>query len=197
MRLNRLETLLMNNPARAWSLRTIEAYWMRSFATPVVGGCALEIGCGRGVGVEAILAMGAREVHGFDIDPAALTLALRRLRPRLRQVRLWHGSADDIKASDACYDAVFDFGVLHHVPDWQAAVAEVGRVLRPGGCFVGEEMLRAFVDHPVARVLFDHPRDNRFDLTALTTSIERQGLRVLASGHLGGLVGWFAAEKPP
>jgi ubiquinone/menaquinone biosynthesis C-methylase UbiE len=45
-----------------------------------------------------------------------------------------------IAVPDSRYDAVFDFGIIHHVPDWRAAVAEVARVLRPQGRFYAEEV---------------------------------------------------------
>jgi ubiquinone/menaquinone biosynthesis C-methylase UbiE len=195
MRLNAFEMILMNNPARALSQRTIESRWMRRFAGPAVDGCALEIGCGRGVGIETILAMGAREVHGFDIDSHALRLACRRLRRFAGRYHLWLDSADNIHASNERYDAVFDFGVLHHVRDWRIAIAESCRVLRPGGRFIGEEMLRRFVDHPVSQALFNHPRHDRFDLDDLVYTLDRQRMKILCAGHLAGLVGWFAAEK--
>jgi SAM-dependent methyltransferase len=147
------------------------------------------------VGIETILALGAREVHGFDIDPHLLRLACRRLRPFAGRYQLWIDSADDIHASDERYDAVFDFGVLHHVSDWRAAIAEACRVLKPNGRFIGEEMLRRFVDHPVSRVFFDHPQHDRFDMDELVNALDRQGMKILDAGNLAGIVGWFAAEK--
>jgi len=35
---------------------------------------------------------------------------------------------------------VFDFAILHHVEDWRAALADIARVLRPGGRFSFEEV---------------------------------------------------------
>jgi hypothetical protein len=44
------------------------------------------------------------------------------------------GSVTDLDgavgAADAGYDTVFEFGIIHHVEDWRAAVAEIARVLR-------------------------------------------------------------------
>lgn len=43
------------------------------------------------------------------------------------------GDADDIPVATASVDAVMLVSMLHHVPDWPAALAEARRVLRPGG----------------------------------------------------------------
>lgn len=195
MRLNGFESLLMNNPARVASQRWIEAPWMNRYAEPVRGGRVLEIGCGRGVGVELIFEMGAAQVHAFDPDPQMLMATHRRVRSFGNRVLLWQGSAADIPASDESYDAVFDFGVLHHIPDWSEAISEIYRVLRPGGMFLGEEMLRRFIIHPLAQALFDHPLHDRFDLTGLLHTLEGCGFRIADSGHVAECVGWFAAEK--
>jgi ubiquinone/menaquinone biosynthesis C-methylase UbiE len=196
MRLNRFETVLMNNPARAASQRWIEAPWMQRFASPAVaGGRALEMGCGRGIGMELIFAMGAAQVHGFDVDADLLCAAYRRLRRYGSRALLWTGSADDIPASEATYDVVFDFGVLHHIENWRDAIAEIARVLRPNGRFVGEEMLSDFIVHPISRALFDHPVSDRFDMNELLEALHEHGFVVLSTGHARGWVGWFAAEK--
>ena len=137
MRLNKIEKFLMNNPVRAFAQRNIEAAMLERFGGATKGQKVLEIGCGRGIGTEIILErFGAREVHAFDLDPHMIALAERRLlRTHREKLRLFVGDAERIDAPAAPYDAVFDFGIIHHIPNWQAAVKEVGRVLRPGGRF--------------------------------------------------------------
>ena len=51
-----------------------------------------------------------------------------------------------IHAADDTYDAVFDFGIIHHIPRWREALDEVARVLKPGGRFFFEEVLRDALD---------------------------------------------------
>ena len=72
-------------------------------------------------------------------DPRMVAIARRRLSARGAQVRLSVGDALDIDASDGSYDAVFDFGIIHHVSKWQQVLAEANRVLLPGGLFFAEE----------------------------------------------------------
>lgn len=196
MRLNRLEFALMNNPLRAAVQRHFEAPRLLRMGGPMSGGRALEIGCGRGVGTELILDLfDAAAVDAFDLDPRMVALASRRLRQRGRRVRLWVGDATAIPVAAASYDAVFDFGIVHHIPDWRRALHEVRRVLRPGGRFYAEEALARLINHPVMKQLLHHPRADRFDAAAFQAGLSEAGLRLQQARQLGGLVGWFTAAS--
>ena len=68
MLLNRIEYALMNNPVRAAVQRHLEAKRFLEMGGAMCGGAALEIGCGRGVGVEIILDLfGAERVDAFEL----------------------------------------------------------------------------------------------------------------------------------
>jgi len=201
MLLNRLEFALMNNPLRAAVQRKFEApRLLRMGGTPPAGRL-LEVGCGRGVGIEVLLeSLPGRELDAFDLDPRMVRLARQRVRreaaaARPGHVRLWVGDATAIPARSATYGAVFDFGIVHHVPDWRAALREVARVLMPGGRLYAEEMLAGFIDHPVARALLKHPRQDRFDAPAFLAAIEQAGLRVDSARRWSDSVLWAVATK--
>lgn len=103
------------------------------------GARALEIGCGRGVGIETILdAFEAAEVVAFDLDAELVALARRRTSHLKPKVAVFVGDATHIGQPDAAFDAVFDFGVIHQIERWRDAVAECARVLKPGGSFYFE-----------------------------------------------------------
>lgn len=194
MLLNRLEYLLMNNPLRAAVQRRFEAPRLLELGGPSPGGRALELGCGRGVGAELILALfDLHSVDGFDLDPRMVALARRRLEGR-HEARFWVGSGVSLPAVDESYDAVFEFGIVHHIHDWRRAVAEMARVLKPGGRLYAEEVLEPFIRG--TRWLFDHPREDRFDGERLRTAIEESGLEVLGWRELWGLFAWCVARKP-
>lgn len=197
--LNRAETHLMNNPVRAMIQRGFEARRLLELGGRLDGGRALEVGCGRGVGVEAILDdFGANRVDAFDLDPRMVARARRRLAERGGRVALWVGDATAIPVADGRYDAVFDFGIVHHVPDWRAALGEVARVLRPGGRLYAEEALAPLIMHPVVRRLLDHPAVDRFDHRGFIDGLGASGLRVVAERRMrGGWFGWYVAEKAP
>jgi ubiquinone/menaquinone biosynthesis C-methylase UbiE len=105
----------------------------------VPGPHALEVGCGRGVGIEIILdTYRAVRVDGFDLDPRMVRKARVRVEREGDRVSLWLRDATAIPIEDSRYDAVFDFAIIHHIPDWCAAIREIHRVFRPGGRFYAE-----------------------------------------------------------
>lgn len=196
MLLNRLELALMNNPVRAAVQRRFEAPRLLEMGGAIEGGRALEIGCGRGAGVEAILDLfHARSVDAFDLDPRMVSKARARLESRGSSVRLWIGDVTAIPVRDETDEAVFDSGILHHIPDWRAALDEVFRVLKRGGRFYAEEVLARFVTHPLVRRALRHPQEDRFDTPQLRLSIEKAGFRVLGSREMMGAFLWVTTIK--
>lgn len=179
MRMNAAETALMNNPVRAAIQRRYEGRLLQRLGGRTPGARVLEIGCGRGVGTGIIVErFGAHHVVAADLDPAMIDVARSRLTERERQVALTLGDAEHIAAPDAAFDAVFDFGIIHHIPDWRAAVTEVHRVLRPGGRFFFEEVTRHALDRWSYRTFLDHPEHDRFTESELIAELEQQGLAV-------------------
>jgi ubiquinone/menaquinone biosynthesis C-methylase UbiE len=76
-------------------------------------------------------------VAAVDLDETMVELARRRLHRRA--VSLSAGEVCDIQQPGASHDTVVDFGIIHHVPQWQQAIAVIARVLRPGGQLLFEE----------------------------------------------------------
>lgn len=178
MKLNATETLLMNNPVRAMLQRRYEAPLLERLGGDSVGARVLEVGCGRGVGTEIILdRFGAGHVTAIDLDPKMIDRARRRLASR-GPGRLLLAVADvsAIDASDGSFDAVFDFGIIHHVDDWRAGLAEIARVLRPGGQFYFEEVTRHALERWSYRTFLEHPAHDRFDPRDFVDACDLVGL---------------------
>ena len=197
MLMNSVEKAMMNNPIRAALQRHFEMPTLLAMGGRVEGGCVLEVGCGRGVGTELILARsGAERVDAFDLDPEMVALARRRLHRHGDRVRINVGDVEHIEAEDSVYDAVFDFGIIHHVPDWRNALSEIHRVLKPGGRFYAEEVLERFILDPLWRRLLVHPLEDRFNYDCFRQALAETGFQVVESRQLWGQFAWFVADKP-
>jgi ubiquinone/menaquinone biosynthesis C-methylase UbiE len=101
---------------------------------PGAAASALDAGCGTGFQTALLDALGYR-AHGVDLSPGLLAVAHARL-PRATFVR---GRLEALPYGDGSFDAVTCCGsTLSFVADPATALAELGRVLRPGGRLVLE-----------------------------------------------------------
>jgi ubiquinone/menaquinone biosynthesis C-methylase UbiE len=120
------------------------AYYERpatlALAGDVAGRRILDAGCGSGPLSAALRDRGAI-VTGFDKSAGMLKIARRRLGPDadLRVADL----ASPLPYPDGAFDDVIASLVLHYLEDWTAPLAELRRVLRPGGRLI------CSVDHPL------------------------------------------------
>lgn len=95
----------------------------------------LEVGVGAGTDFIQWLRAGA-DAWGIDLSPRSLELAADRVAAEgftLADGRLQVADAEHLPFADASFDLVYSYGVIHHSPDTRAAIAEIHRVLRPGG----------------------------------------------------------------
>jgi ubiquinone/menaquinone biosynthesis C-methylase UbiE len=182
--MNRIETALINSPPRRWLQRFYEVPLLRRLGGPLPPGArVLEIGCGAGYGTRLILdRFGAGHIDAVDLDPAMVARANRRLARYADRVALYVGDASNLRvalgADDASYDAVFDFAIIHHIEDWRAAIAEIARVLRPGGSFYFDEVTAHALARPTYRRLFVHPTVDRFAADEFRAELARHHLDV-------------------
>jgi ubiquinone/menaquinone biosynthesis C-methylase UbiE/DNA-binding transcriptional ArsR family regulator len=98
-----------------------------------------DLGCGTGQ-VSAALAPFVARVIGVDSSSAMLQAARRRLREHAN-VELRRGDLEALPIDDSRLDAATVMLVLHHVPEPGRALADVARVLKPGGRLIVVDML--------------------------------------------------------
>jgi ubiquinone/menaquinone biosynthesis C-methylase UbiE len=127
--------------------------------------------------------------------------ARRRLAGR-EGTRVSVGDATRLEAPDEVFDAVFDFGAIHQIPDWPAALAEVHRVLKPDALFFFEEVASPLLRWTLRFTVDGWPPSERrqFSRDSFLAELEGRGLSVgprlasrtrlyLASGLSAGLAG--------
>jgi SAM-dependent methyltransferase len=121
----------------------VHAYYERpamlALAGDIAGRRILDAGCGSGPLLAALRDRGAL-VAGFDRSAGMLEVARRRLGDDadLRVAEL----GGPLPYSDGAFDDVTASLVLHYLEDWGPALAELRRVLKPGGRLI------ASVNHP-------------------------------------------------
>ena len=124
---------------RPWVDRAVE--WVLAGAGPAVaGGLAVDVGCGAGGAACAFArrvgtAGGPGAVLGLDRDPRLVAQARRRAEAEgvARTTRWGLGEVGRLPVRAGTAGLAWASGVVHHVPDQQAALGELAGLLVPGG----------------------------------------------------------------
>jgi SAM-dependent methyltransferase len=106
------------------------------------GGAVLDIPCGGGVALRALRPEHRIRYVAADIAPAMLQRTEEVARSRgLPQVETRIADAEDMPFADGEFDLCLSFAGLHCFPHPDVAAREIGRVVKPGGRFVGSVFL--------------------------------------------------------
>ncbi len=97
----------------------------------------LDVGCATGRLLDRLAAAGARSLAGSDLAPRIVDVARAKLADRGIEADLRPADAEsELPWPPGSFDVVTSTGVLHHFMRPEAALAEIERVLRPGGRLV-------------------------------------------------------------
>ena len=81
-------------------------------------------------------------VVATDYDPELVAVTAQSLKPFGERASVQRADAAALPFPDGRFDIVLSFAMFHHVADWERALAEAARVLRPGGRLVGYDLSR-------------------------------------------------------
>jgi len=138
MKMTGLEKALVNHDRHVASVIAHERELLRE--VPVRAGASyLDVGCGNGAATLAIGRELGLEVTGIDVDPAQVAAA--RAAALGTTARFEVGDATSLPFAACRFDIVACHRTTHHIPAWEAAIAESLRVLRPGGWLVYTDLL--------------------------------------------------------
>jgi len=106
-------------------------------------GTCLEVGCGT-ARLSRFLARLGYLTMGMDYEPTAIRLATRRVADDGLDVALLLADAFALPFATGTFDVVLSTGLLEHFADPSTIVAEMTRVLRPGGLFYSDIVPKKF-----------------------------------------------------
>ena len=128
----------MVNP---WRVPYFESALRQHFGNDLSAVRLLDIGCGGGVLAEEFARMGL-QVCGIDISPESIRVARAHARNEGLSIQYLVGGASPLLSDANRFEVISCCDVLEHIPDWEAVIAEVGRVLVPGGLFLFDTINR-------------------------------------------------------
>jgi SAM-dependent methyltransferase len=152
----------------------------------------LDLGCSTGYLLEDVARLYPdATLLGLDLVGSGLVKA----HAHVPQARLLQADACNVPLSDASIDALLSANLLEHVPDDQAALGEIARVLRPGR--------RAAVVVPAGPGNYDYydrflDHERRYARGELAAKGREAGLRVREDAYLGSLIYpafWFVKQR--
>jgi ubiquinone/menaquinone biosynthesis C-methylase UbiE len=134
MKMGKIEKSFVNSPSHSQRISRHAENLLR-YANVKPGQRYLNVGCGNGAAPIHIAQTFGLHVTGVDIDPEQIQLAEASSRG-LANLRFMTVDGTQLPFEDEEFDIVATNKVMHHIPNWEAAVAEMARVLEPGGYFI-------------------------------------------------------------
>ena len=170
--------------------KTVEA------AGLIPGDCVLDIGCGSGTAVrEAARLVTSGIIIGVDPSPAMIRIAKEKsLDPTVvGRIRFLVGSAERLPVETDTVTVALAINSVHHWIDLPTGLAEIRRVLRPGGRLIfGEEIVDDEADG-------SEERDYREDINLILPALKKAGYTDVALTQLpiaGGMMNILQAVSP-
>ena len=184
-----------------WDLRNLARArrlcdFMAEQFPPHLGHSALEVGAGIGTFSARLLERGVQDLLLVEPEPACVAELERRFAddPRVQVRAELLPEAPSLVQRPASFDFALSQNVLEHIEDDRAAVATMGRALKPGGRLMALVPAHPRLYGPLDRA-YGHFR--RYTPERLRAIVEAAGLRVerLYRFNALGVPGWWAKNR--
>jgi ubiquinone/menaquinone biosynthesis C-methylase UbiE len=152
-------------------------------------GRAIDLGCGTGTNVITLVQHGW-QVTGIDFAPRAIRLARHKMKQAGIQANVSVGDVTRLQGIEGPFDLALDLGCFHGLPDRPAYLAQLRRVLAPGGHWLMYGMLKTDSDDPrpgLTEADIDLVQSSGFQLLSRKDGWDK---RSRASA-------WFLFQRPP
>ena len=149
-------------------------------------GAALDVGCGPGVALAYLAKQPFRFAVGFDIAPSAIALARTKAQQEGVRPELAVAMAPYFPFRERSFSFIFDRGCLHVLKeaDWPAYLAEVQRLLVPGGWLQLME-----IEQRIDRAILSSSVPDTLQL------IERDEFELELNGRRGTMLNWLLRKS--
>lgn len=136
--------------------------------------------------------------YGVDISPPIVVQAAASFGDGPRALKGVVGDVRDLPFHDASFDAIYSMGTVEHFDETEQAVAEIARVLKPGGrAIVGvpnrhDPFLRPLLAAVLQAIgLYGYGYEKSYSRRALRRMLERAGLQVVSETAILFIPGWL------
>ena len=139
MKIIKLEKVLVNSKKRAKkNIKLVERLFTQIDVNNIKK--ILEVGCGIGVISSYLAEKHTCKVVGIDLDSKQIKKAKKK---NLENEYLGFNIADVTRLTfeDKEFDIILSFDVLHHIPNWNQALHEISRVLKPEGFYIIHDIM--------------------------------------------------------
>ncbi len=177
MLLNKVEFFLMNSAIRAFVQEKYEMPILVKLSRNKNVQSALEIGCGCGNGTRLIKKyFNPEKIAAIDLDKRMIETAKKKIDDK--SVEFMVMDAVNLEFPENSFDIIFDFGIIHHIPNWWDCIGELKRVLKNKGEILLEELsIESFKGFPgiLWKSILTHPYKDMFTLNEFEECLKENG----------------------
>lgn len=154
MRMTRVEKLLVNSAGHSRDVADRLAERIQQLSVRPGDRC-LDVGCGNGTAAARLALTLGLDVTGVDVDAEQIRVAEQAVQG-IERVSFRQANAVHLPFPDETFFVVTANKTTHHIPEWRRALAEMVRVMAPGGYLVYADLTVPRWAAPLLRTVVKH-----------------------------------------